>query len=110
MKPIFIVVDKENNKVSFDANEFKKVCNDIYQQGYTDGYCAGKNSYYWYCSSPTISADKITLTPGTTTEDHHWWDDINITCSSNTTKLDNTLHKMPTESNDCIKGSRFDNN
>jgi hypothetical protein len=31
MKPIFIVVDKENNKVSVDVNEFKKICNDIYQ-------------------------------------------------------------------------------
>lgn len=103
MKPIVVVVDKENNKVSVDVNEFKKICNDIYQQGYDDGYKAGRDSYYWYCSSPTITYDKIiTTTPGTT-GDKKWWDDISITCQSNMTAADTILHNMPIESNDYIK-------
>lgn len=85
MKPVIIFVDIEKDRVSFDTNEFKKVCDDIYRQGYDDGYTAGKNSY-WYCS-PTITSDKITINP--TIGDKKWWNDISISC---TTAEDNTLH------------------
>lgn len=110
MKPIVIFVDKEKGKVSFDANEFKKICNEIYQQGYDDGYNAGKNNFWYYTSPIILTSDKINIKTSTTTGSHKkWWDDIGITCQSNTIAVDNDLH-MPTESNDCIKGSRFDNN
>ena len=109
MKPIVIFIDAENNKISCNRDEFKKICEDIYNQGYNDG----RNSYYYYYpySPVTITSDDITIKPSNETKTSHdkWWEDMIFTCQSNTATADNSIN-ISTESNDCIKGSRFDNN
>lgn len=104
MKPIVIFIDAENNKISCNRDEFKKICEDIYNQGYNDG-----RNYYYYYYPVTITSGDTTIKPSNTPSHDKWWEDMIFTCQNSTATDDINLH-VSTESNDCMKGSRFDNN
>ena len=54
-----VFTTNKNGKIEFTKQELEKLLNEIWNNGYSDGYNANK-SYWW--SSPTITTPYYTTT------------------------------------------------